>query len=109
MEPRAVQVASLAVAVVCGPVIRAGAALVPGDVGGAAADDPNVYAQEHPNAVYAKNQQEYELARRATDKAGLNRQGRDALHREISRKGYSRGEIEGVAQDLYDNFPKYRK
>jgi hypothetical protein len=55
------------------------------------------------------NRQENEEARRAADKAGLNRQGRDALHREISKKGYSQQEIEDIAKELYDNFPKYRK
>jgi hypothetical protein len=55
------------------------------------------------------NQQENERARRAADEAGLNRQGRDALHREISKKGYSQQEIEDIARELYDNYPKYRK
>jgi hypothetical protein len=59
--------------------------------------------------LQAKNQQENLEARRAADKAGLNRAGRDALHREISGKGYSQQDIEGIAQELHDNFPKYRK
>jgi hypothetical protein len=101
--------ACLAVAPLCGAAIGAGVALNPSDVGGAAADDPDLYAQEHPNAVYAKNQQENKAAKRAADKAGLNRQGRDALHREISNQGYTDQEIEGIAQELYDNYPKYRQ
>jgi len=82
---------------------------MPSDVGGAAADDPDLYAHEHPNAVYAKNQKENADARRAAREVGLNRQGQDALHRKISGQGYGYPEIKDVAQELYDNFPKYRK
>jgi len=99
----------LALAPACGAAIGAGLALMPSDVGGAAADDPDLYAHEHPNAVYAKNQKENADARRAAREVGLNRQGQDALHRKISGQGYGYPEIKDVAQELYDNFPKYRK
>jgi RHS repeat-associated protein len=43
----------LALGPICGVVLGAGLALQPSDVGGAAADDPNLYLQEHPNVAYA--------------------------------------------------------
>jgi hypothetical protein len=52
---------------------------------------------------------ENEQALRAAKEVGIDtRAGRRALHDAISREGYSYEEIKAIAQELYDNYPKYR-
>jgi hypothetical protein len=52
---------------------------------------------------------ENEQALRAAKEVGIDtRPGRRALHDAISGQGYSYDQIKAIAQELYDNYPKYR-
>jgi uncharacterized protein YukE len=64
---------------------------------------------DNTDQAKGRNQRENAQAKAAADRAGLNDEGRDALHREISNKSYDQQEIDDIAKELYDNYPKYRK
>lgn len=66
-------------------------------------------SRQHGQNVDTSNQSENRKAEWAADKVGLNDAGKDKLHREISREGYTQEEVDQIAEDIYANYPKFRK